>query len=128
VITVGGGGVPVIEEEDGTLSGVAAVIDKDLAAEKLAEDIGADTLLILTSVPRVALHYGTAQQRDLTAVTVDEVRQYIREGHFAPGSMLPKVEAAALFAASAPGRRAIIAQLSEATPALAGQAGTVITA
>ena len=128
VITVGGGGVPVIEEADGTLSGVAAVIDKDLAAEKLAEDTGADTLLILTSVPRVALHYGTAQQRDLTAVTVDEARQYIQEGHFAPGSMLPKVEAAMLFAASAPGRRAIIAQLSEATLALAGQAGTVITA
>ena len=128
VITVGGGGIPVIEEADGTLSGVAAVIDKDLAAERLAEDIGADTLLILTSVPQVALHYGTAQQRDLAALTVDEARQYIAEGHFAPGSMLPKIEAAVLFAASGTGRRAIIAQLSEATLALAGQAGTAITA
>jgi carbamate kinase len=127
VITVGGGGIPVIEEADGTLSGVAAVIDKDLASERLAEDIGADTLLILTSVPRVAVHYGTARQRDLTHVTVKEARQYIAEGHFAPGSMLPKVEAAVLFAVSAPGRRAIIAHLSEATRALAGQAGTVIT-
>jgi carbamate kinase len=127
VITVGGGGIPVIEESDGTLSGVAAVIDKDLAAEKLAEDIHADTLLILTSVSQVALHYGTPQQRALEAMTAHEARRYVAEGHFAPGSMLPKVEAAAKFVESKPGRKAIIAELAQATAAMRGQAGTRIT-
>jgi carbamate kinase len=126
VITVGGGGIPVIEVEDGTLQGVAAVIDKDLAAEKLAEDIDADTLLILTSVPRVALHYGTPAQRDLDAVTVDEARRYMAEGHFAPGSMRPKMEAAIRFVTSKPGRVVIVAALAQATEALAGHAGTQI--
>ncbi len=127
VITVGGGGIPVIEEADGTLSGVAAVIDKDLAAAKLAEDIAADTLLVLTSVPQVALHYRTPEQQFLDTMTVPEAEHYLAEGHFAPGSMRPKVEAAAQFAASGHGRKTIIAELSQAVAALAGRAGTQIT-
>ena len=126
VITVGGGGIPVIEKADGTLEGVAAVIDKDLAAEKLARDIHADTLLILTSVPQIALNYGTPKQRFLDAMTAAEARQYMSEGHFAPGSMLPKVEAAVRFVESGQGRVAIVAALSQAVRALAGQAGTRI--
>jgi len=126
VITVGGGGIPVIEEEDGTLSGIAAVIDKDLAAEKLAEDIGADVLLILTSVSRVALNYGTPQERTMDRMTVEEARRYLAEGHFAPGSMRPKIEAAIQFVESGPGRKTIIAELSQAVQALEGTAGTCI--
>jgi carbamate kinase len=126
VITVGGGGIPVIEEEDGTLSGIAAVIDKDLAAEKLAEDIEADVLLILTSVPQVALHYGTPQERALDRMTVEEARRYLAEGHFAPGSMRPKIEAAIQFVESGPGRKTIIADLSQAVQALESKAGTSI--
>jgi carbamate kinase len=126
VITVGGGGVPVIEEEDGTLSGVAAVIDKDLAAVKLAEEIDADTLLILTSVRGVALHYRTPQERFLERMTAQEARQYMAEGHFAAGSMQPKIEAAVHFCESRPGRKTIVAELSQAVHALEGKAGTWI--
>jgi carbamate kinase len=128
VITVGGGGIPVIEVEDGTLSGVAAVIDKDLAAEKLAREIGADTLLMLTSVRGVALHYRTPQECFLERMTVAEARRYMDKGHFAPGSMRPKIEAAIQFVESGPGRKAIVAELSQAVAALEGQAGTWITA
>jgi len=127
VITVGGGGIPVIEEADGTLSGVAAVIDKDLAAEELAQQIGADILLILTSVPGVALDYRTPQQRFIARLTAQEARRHIADGQFAPGSMLPKIEAAIRFAESKPGRKTIIAQLSEAVLALEGTAGTWMT-
>jgi carbamate kinase len=126
VITVGGGGIPVIEEENGTLSGIAAVIDKD--AEKLAEDIEADVLLILTSVRRVALNYGTPQECTLDRMTVEEARRYLAEGHFAPGSMRPKIEAAIQFVESGPGRKTIIAELSQAVQALEGKAGTWIAA
>jgi carbamate kinase len=127
VITVGGGGVPVIEEADGTLSGIAAVIDKDLAAVKLAQEIGAETLLILTSVRGVAIHYRTPQERFLDRMTAEEARQYKAEGHFAPGSMQPKIEAAIQFVESRPGRRTIVAELSQAVQALEGKAGTWIT-
>jgi carbamate kinase len=126
VITVGGGGIPVVEEEDGTLSGIAAVIDKDLAAEKLAEEIDADILLILTSVPGVALNYRTPQERWLETMTPEEARQYMAEGHFSGGSMLPKVKAALRFVESQEGRETIIAELTQATDALAGKAGTRI--
>jgi carbamate kinase len=126
VITVGGGGIPVIEEQDGTLSGIAAVIDKDFAAEKLAQDIDADILLILTSVPGVALNYRTPQERWLETMTPQQARQYIKEGHFSGGSMLPKVEAAVRFVESKPGRQTIIAELTQATAALQGKAGTRI--
>jgi carbamate kinase len=126
VITAGGGGIPVIEEEDGTLSGIAAVIDKDLVAVQLAGEIGAGTLLVLTSVRGVALHYRTPQEHFLERMTAREARQYIAEGHFAPGSMRPKIEAAIQFVESGPGRTAIVAKLSQAVEALEGKAGTWI--
>lgn len=126
VVTVGGGGIPVIKESNGDLTGVAAVIDKDLASEKLAEDLDADVLLILTAVEKVSLNYNTPDQKDLDTITVDEAKQYIEEGHFAPGSMLPKIEAAIMFAESKPGRKAIITSLEKAADALAGKAGTTL--
>jgi carbamate kinase len=127
VITVGGGGIPVIEEQDGTLSGITAVIDKDLASEQLAREVGADTLLVLTSAPGVALHYRMPQERFLKRMTAQEARQYMAEGHFAPGSMRPKMEAAIQFVESRPGRKTIVAELSQAVAALEGKAGTWIT-
>ena len=126
VVTVGGGGIPVIKEANGDLTRVAAVIDKDLASEKLAEDLDADVLLILTAVEKVSLNYNTPDQKDLDTITVDEAKQYIEEGHFAPGSMLPKIEAAIMFAESKPGRKAIITSLEKAADALAGKAGTTL--
>ncbi len=127
VITVGGGGIPVIEKEDGSLEGVAAVIDKDLAAERLAEDLGADVLMILTEVEKVSINYKKPEQQDLAGMTVAEAERYIAEGHFAPGSMLPKVQAAVAFAKANPGKKAIITSLYNAVEALEGKAGTVIT-
>ena len=91
VITVGGGGIPVIETEAG-LTGVAAVIDKDKSSAKLAEALEADMLVILTAVDRVCIHYNTPQQEELSSLTVQEAEKYIAEGQFAPGSMLPKVD------------------------------------
>ena len=127
VITVGGGGIPVIERDDGVYEGVAAVIDKDLAAEKLAEDIDADILMILTEVEKVAINFGKPEQKDLSHMTVSEAAEYISEGHFAPGSMLPKVQAATKFVRSNPGKKAIITSLFNAVDALEGNAGTLIT-
>ncbi len=127
VITVGGGGIPVVREENGDLKGTAAVIDKDLASERLAEDLDADALLILTAVEQVCLNYGKPDEKRLSAVTIAEAEQYIEEKHFAPGSMLPKIRAAVQFAGSKPGRRAIITSLDKAVDALNGKAGTVIT-
>jgi carbamate kinase len=125
VITVGGGGVPVIEE-DSELKGVAAVIDKDLASERLAEDLDADVLLILTAVDKVSLNYGKENQIDLDKISVEEANKYIEEGHFAKGSMLPKIEAALKFAKSKSGRKAIIASLDNCLKAIEGDAGTKI--
>ena len=127
VITVGGGGIPVIEKEDGSLEGIAAVIDKDFAAERLAEDIDADTLMILTEVEKVSINFKTPEQKDLAELTVEEAEKYMAEGHFAPGSMLPKVQAAVNFAKSGKGKKAIITSLYKAVDALEGKAGTVIT-
>ncbi|KUO73735.1 MAG: carbamate kinase [Clostridia bacterium BRH_c25] len=127
VVTAGGGGIPVIEKEDGSLEGIAAVIDKDLAAERLAEDIGADILMILTEVEKVSINFKKPDQKDLSSITVAEAEQYIKEGHFAPGSMLPKVQAAMMFAKANPGKKAIITSLYKAVEALEGKAGTVIT-
>ncbi len=126
VVTCGGGGIPVIEKEDGSLEGVAAVIDKDLAAERLAEDMDADVLLILTEVEKVAINFNKPNQQNLESLTVEEAKKYIDEGHFAPGSMLPKVQAAVKFAESKPGRKAIITSLYKAVDALEGKSGTVI--
>lgn len=126
VVTCGGGGVPVIENADGSLEGVAAVIDKDLAAEKLAEDIKADILLILTEVEKVAINFNTPEQEDLSELTVAKAKEYMEAGHFAPGSMLPKVKACVKFVESKPGRKAIITSLENAVNALDGKNGTVI--
>ena len=126
VVTCGGGGIPVVEKEDGSLEGVAAVIDKDLAAERLAEDMDADVLLILTEVEQVAINFNKPNQQNLALLTVEEANKYIEEGHFAPGSMLPKVQAAVKFAKSKPGRKAIITSLYKAVDALEGKSGTVI--
>lgn len=125
-IACGGGGIPVIEHADGSVEGVAAVIDKDFAAEKLAEDMDADILLILTEVEKVALNFNKANQEDLSHLTVAEAEKYIEEGHFAPGSMLPKIMASVMFAKSRPGRKAIITSLYNAKEALEGRTGTVI--
>lgn len=127
VITSGGGGIPVVENMDGSLTGVAAVIDKDLAAEKLAEEIKADILMILTEVENVCINFGKPDQKSLEHMTVKEAIQYVEEGHFAPGSMLPKVLAAINFAKTFPGKKAIITSLDNAVKALEGEAGTTIT-
>ena len=125
-VTVGGGGIPVYKDENGNYVGTAAVIDKDLASERLAEDIDADALVILTAVEKVSVNFKKPDQKDLDVLTVDEARRYIAEGHFAPGSMLPKVEAAIKFVESKPGRRAIITSLDKAADALRGAAGTTV--
>lgn len=126
VVTAGGGGIPVIENEDGSLTGVAAVIDKDLAAARLADDIGADILMILTEVDKVSLNFNKPDQRDIDQITVAEARQYIAEGHFAPGSMLPKVQAAVNYVKDNPGKKAIITSLFKSLEALEGKTGTII--
>ena len=128
VVFAGGGGIPVIEHEDGSFEGVAAVIDKDYAAELLAEQVGVDDLLILTEVEKVSINYNKPDQKDLDSMTVEEAEKYIAEGHFAPGSMLPKVQAAVKFAKSGEGRTAIITSLFKAVDALEGKTGTRITA
>lgn len=125
VITVGGGGIPVIRKE-GKLEGIAAVIDKDFASAKLAELIHADMLFILTAVDRVAINWGKPDQKALSQMTIREAEQYCREGHFAPGSMLPKVQAAVSFAKT--GGTATIASLDKAVLALKGISGTRIMA
>lgn len=127
VISCGGGGIPVIERMDGTLEGVAAVIDKDFAAELLAEQVNADVLMILTEVEKVAINWGKPDQQNLDHMSLKEAAQYVQEGQFAPGSMLPKVEAAMNFARTFPGRKAIITSLDKAIDALEGKTGTVIT-
>ena len=126
VIASGGGGIPVIQE-DGALKGVEAVIDKDLAGERLAEDVQADVLLILTDVDRVRLNYGRPDERPIDRMTVEEAKRYLAEGHFAKGSMEPKVKAAIRFV-EAGGERAVIASLDQAVAALAGEAGTQVVA
>lgn len=125
-VTCGGGGIPVVRNADGSLRGVAAVIDKDLAAERLAEGMAADILMILTEVEQVCLNFNKPDQKALGQISIREAEQYVREGHFAPGSMLPKMQAAIRFAASQPGRKAIITSLYKAEDALAGRTGTVI--
>ena len=125
VIASGGGGIPVIRNQDGTYQGVEAVIDKDLAGERLAAAVNADLLMILTDVPRVAIHYNSPNQKWLENVTVSEMEQLEKEGHFKAGSMGPKVRAAVRFVRNG-GDRAVIASLEEALEALEGKAGTQI--
>ena len=126
-ISVGGGGIPVVRDANGDIEGTAAVIDKDLASEKLAEELNADVLLILTAVEQVSINFKKPGEKKLDNITVAEAEKYIAEGHFAPGSMLPKVQAAIMFANSKPGRRAIITSLDMAVEALHSRAGTTIT-
>ncbi len=126
-IACGGGGVPVIEKEDGSLAGVAAVIDKDLAACRLAQEMEADILMILTEVPAVAIRFGKPDQEDLGETTAAQLEEYAAQGQFGAGSMLPKVQAAVDFVRSAPGRQAIITSLDLGLEALAGRAGTRVT-
>ncbi|MEN3010134.1 MAG: carbamate kinase [Candidatus Bipolaricaulaceae bacterium] len=124
VIASGGGGIPVVKE-DGAYRGVEAVIDKDLAGERLAEDVGAQVFLILTDVDRVRLNFRKPNEVALERMTVAEAKRYLAEGHFAKGSMEPKVKACVRFV-EAGGERAIIASLNQAAAALDGRAGTQI--
>lgn len=124
VITVGGGGIPVIRK-DGKLVGTPAVIDKDFASAKLSELIHADMLVILTAVDKVAINFGKPDQKNLDHMTIAEAEQYIKENQFKPGSMLPKVQAAILFAKS--GKKTIIASLANAGAAIQGKSGTTVT-
>ncbi|PLR76234.1 carbamate kinase [Bacillus sp. V3-13] len=126
VISVGGGGIPVIETENG-ITGVEAVIDKDFASQKLAELVHADILLILTAVDHVYIDFNKPTQKKLEDVSVEELKAYIQSGHFAAGSMLPKVEAAINFAKTNPGRKTIITSLDQAYDAINGKSGTVIS-
>jgi carbamate kinase len=123
VITVGGGGIPVVEDEEGNLAGTAAVIDKDFASSLLAQSIGADLFLISTAVEKVSLNFGQPNQVDLAQMTVAEAKQYIEEGHFAPGSMLPKIQAIVWFLEEG-GKEAIITNPENIERALAGETGT----
>ena len=126
VIACGGGGIPVTLQGN-HLKGASAVIDKDFASSLLAQNLDADYLIILTAVEKVAVNFGKPDQKWLSELTVDEAKQYIKEGQFAPGSMLPKVEAAIEFAQSKPERRALITLLEKAKDGINGKTGTIIT-
>ncbi len=125
VVACGGGGIPVMREGN-HLRGAGAVIDKDFASELLAEELDADSLIILTAVEKVAVNFGKPDQKWLDTLTPDQARQYEQEGQFAPGSMLPKVQAAVKFAESKKGRTALITLLEKARDGIAGKTGTAI--
>ncbi|EGO8527896.1 carbamate kinase [Enterococcus faecalis] len=125
VIAGGGGGIPVIQEGN-RLKGVNAVIDKDFCSERLAEQVDADLLVILTAVEKVWINFGKENQEALGNVSTEKMKQYAQEGQFAPGSMLPKVEAAIKFAESKPGRKTLITLLEKAKEGLSGKTGTLI--
>lgn len=127
VIASGGGGIPVYKDDDGNYVSVPAVIDKDFASAMLADLVNADYFFILTAVDRVAINFGKPNQKELKEITVDEARKYAGQGHFAPGSMLPKVEAGIRYVTSKPGRKAIICSLEKAHLAMSGASGTAIT-
>lgn len=126
VIACGGGGIPVTLQGN-HLKGASAVIDKDFASELLAEELDADFLIILTAVEKVAINFGKPEEKWLDNISIDEARQYISEGHFAPGSMLPKVQAAVKFAESKEGRNALITLLEKAKEGILGKTGTHIS-
>lgn len=125
VIACGGGGIPVIRQGN-HLKGASAVIDKDFASGLLADQLDADFLIILTAVEKVAINFGKPEEKWLSDLSVEEAKKYIEEGHFAPGSMLPKVQAAVSFAASKPGRTALITLLEKAKDGILGKTGTSI--
>ena len=126
VISTGGGGIPVVRRDGGGFEGVPAVIDKDRSAAIMADQVGASHLIILTAVANVAVNFNTSEQRDLTEITVDEAKQHMADGQFAPGSMLPKVEACVSYVEGGAGRTAIITSLENAGEALNGTVGTSI--
>lgn len=128
VIACGGGGIPVLPTGNHHLKGAAAVIDKDFAAELLAESLNADYLVILTAVEKVAVNFGKPDQQWLDELTPETAGKYVDEGQFAPGSMLPKVQAAVKFAESKPGRSALITLLDRAADGIAGKTGTIVRA
>ncbi len=128
VIACGGGGIPVLPTGNHHLKGAAAVIDKDFAAELLAESLDADYLVILTAVEKVAVNFGKPDQQWLDELTPETAGKYVNEGQFAPGSMLPKVQAAVKFAVSKPGRSALITLLDRAADGIAGKTGTIVRA
>lgn len=123
VIAAGGGGIPVLQQGP-RLKGASAVIEKDYTSAKLAELLGADTLLFLTGVEKVSINFQAENEQQIDELTLDQTKAYIKEGQFTKGSMLPKVEAAAEFAASAPERTSIITRLDKAKAALSGRTGT----
>ena len=125
VIAVGGGGIPVVATPNG-YQGVDAVIDKDNSSAKLADELDADQLIILTAVEKVAINFNTPAQKDLDSLSIAEAEKYIAEGQFAKGSMLPKVQACLAFVKAKPGRSAIITGLFNAREALEGKTGTLI--
>ncbi len=125
VVANGGGGIPVVREDDGSLRGVEAVIDKDLGAALLARTVGADVLVVATDVPNAILRYGTPNAEAIGTVTVSQLRGYALDGHFASGSMGPKVDAACRFVEQG-GTRAVITSLDQIADAVAGKAGTVV--
>lgn len=125
VVCAGGGGIPVIATDQGYV-GVEAVIDKDSASALLAKELDVDVLFILTAVEKVAVYYGTPKQQWLASMSIEETKQFIQEGHFAPGSMLPKVEAALSFVSGAKNKTTIITLLDKASEALKGETGTRI--
>lgn len=127
VIACGGGGIPVLQQ--GTkLKGASAVIEKDLTSARLAEDLNADILLLLTGVEKVALHFNTPNEVFLDTLSVEDATKYIAEEQFTTGAMLPKIEAAVSFASSSPARRSVITSLHTALDGIKGKTGTVITA
>lgn len=125
VVACGGGGVPVYEE-NGVLTGLEAVIDKDFASSVLADKLDCDALVILTQVPNACINFGKENQKDITNTTVAEMEKYVEQGYFAAGSMLPKVIAAMNFVKAKKGRKAIITSIDAASDALQGKAGTII--
>lgn len=125
VITVGGGGIPVYKDNNRFI-GIDAVIDKDFASAKLAEKLDANYLIILTAVEKVAINFGKEGERWLSRLDIESIDKYIDEGHFAPGSMLPKIEAAKAFALSKKGRTALITSLEKASQGIRGETGTII--
>ena len=125
-ISAGGGGIPVVQD-GATYKGIEAVIDKDFAAAKLAEIVGADYLLILTEVDHVYLNFKKPNQKKLERVSVEQMRQYIEENHFAPGSMLPKIEASISFVERTPGAKAYITSLDNVEAFIHGESATIIS-
>ena len=127
VVSTGGGGVPVFEKE-GLYEGVPAVIDKDRSSAKLAADFGADMLVILTAVEKVCVNFGKPDQAEIDTMTIAEAEEFIAQGQFAPGSMLPKVEACIEYVRAYPEGKALITSLECAAAGIEGKTGTVITA